>query len=73
MKLEPVRREEEGVRITLSEPLDAAAVKLTGNVAGKGPFTGTLLHRGWRAAEITLPTAVAEHDARILAQAEVEL
>jgi uncharacterized protein DUF2760 len=73
VKLEPVRSEEEGVKVTLPDPLDAAQVKLTGNVTGKGPFTGTLRHRGWRAAEITLPTAVAGHDARILAQAEVEL
>jgi hypothetical protein len=73
VKLEPVRSEEEGVQVTLPEPLDGAEVKLTGNVTGKGPFTGTLRHRGWRAAEITLPTAVAGHDARILAQAEVEL
>jgi hypothetical protein len=73
VKLEPVRMEEEGVQVTLADPLDAAQVKLTGNVTGKGPFTGTLRHRGWRAAEITLPTAVAGHDARILAQAEVEL
>ena len=73
VKLEPVRTEEEGVQVTLLEPLDAAEVKLTGNVTGKGPFTGTLRHRGWRAAQITLPTAVAGHDARILAQAEVEL
>ncbi len=73
VKLEPVRTEEEGVKVTLADPLDAATVKLTGNVTGKGPFTGTLRHRGWRASEITLPTAVAGHDARILAQAEVEL
>ena len=73
VKLEPVRSEEEGVKVTLPDPLDAAAVKLTGNVTGKGPFTGTLRHRGWRASEISLPTAVAGHDARILAQAEVEL
>ena len=71
--LEPVRTEEEGTRVTLPDPLDAASVKLTGNVTGKGPFTGTLRHRGWRAAEITMPTAVAGHDAHILAQAEVEL
>ncbi len=71
--LEPVRTEEEGTRVTLPDPLDAASVKLTGNVAGKGPYTGTLRHRGWRAAEITMPTAVAGHDAHILAQAEVEL
>lgn len=73
VKLEPVRTEEEGARVTLPDPLDAASVKLTGNVTGKGPFTGTLRHRGWRAADITMPTAVAGHDAHILAQAEVEL
>lgn len=73
VKLEPVRGEEEGAQLTLPEPLDVASVKLTGNVQGKGPYTGTLRHKGWRAAEITLPTAVAGHDARILAQAEVEL
>lgn len=73
VKLEPVRSEEEGTRVTLPDPLDAASVKLTGNVTGKGPFTGTLRHRGWRAADITMPTAVAGHDAHILAQAEVEL
>jgi hypothetical protein len=73
VKLEAVRTEEEGVKVTIPDPVDAAAVKLTGNVQGKGPYTGTLRHKGWRAAEITLPEAVAGHDARILAQAEVEL
>jgi hypothetical protein len=73
VKLEPVRTEEEGARLTLEEPLDVAAVKLTGNVQGKGPYSGTLRHRGWKAAGITMPTAVDGHDARILAQAEVEL
>jgi hypothetical protein len=73
VKLEPVRTEEEGTKLTLDGPLDASAVKLTGNVQGKGPYTGTLRHRGWRAAEITMPTAIAGHDAHILAQAEVEL
>jgi len=73
VKLEPVRSEEEGVKVTLQEGFDPAEVKLTGNVQGKGPHTGTLRHRGWRAAEITLPTAVAGHDARVIAQAEVEL
>jgi hypothetical protein len=73
VKLEPIRAEEEGAKLTLEEPLDASAVKLTGNVQGKGPYSGTLRHRGWRAVEITMPTAVAGHDPRVLAQAEVEL
>lgn len=73
VKLEAVRSEEEGVRVTLPEGFDAEEVKLTGNVQGKGPYTGTLRHRGWRASSISLPTAVGAHDVRIVAQAEVEL
>lgn len=72
VKLEPVRSEEEGAKLTLPE-VDAAQVKLTGNVAGSGPYSGTLRHKGWRAKEVSLPTAIAGHDARVIAQAEVEL
>jgi hypothetical protein len=42
-------------------------------VVGKAPFTGTLSHRGWRAAKVTLPQLAESHDARVLAPAEVEL
>lgn len=69
--LEPVRKEEEGAKVTLET--SPAEIKLTGNVQGKGPHTGTLRHRGWRATEVKLPTAVEGHDTRIVAQAEVEL
>ncbi len=71
--LEPLRSEAEGSRITLPEGFDAAAVRVTGNVVGKAPFTGTLSHRGWRATDTRLPKLAAGHDAAILAQAEVEL
>jgi len=71
--IEPVRSEDEGQRVTLPEGFDAAAVRLTGNVVGSAPFTGTLCHRGWRVAETRLPKLVGEHDPAILAPAEVEL
>lgn len=71
VKLEPVRTEEEGTKVTLDG--SGQDVKLTGNVQGKGPHTGTLRHRGWRAVEIKLPVAVEGHDVKIVAQAEVEL
>jgi hypothetical protein len=71
--IEPVRSENEGARVTLPEGFDAASVRLTGNVVGKAPFTGVLNHRGWRAAEVRLPQLAEQHDARILAPAEVEL
>jgi hypothetical protein len=70
--LVPVRAEEEGVKVTLPEA-NPNEVKLTGNVAGKGPHTGTLRHKGWKATDVRLPQAVAGHDPRVVAQAEVEL
>lgn len=73
VKLEPVRTEEEGARVTVAEAANPNDVKLTGNVQGKGPHTGVLRHRGWRVTDVTLPTAVAGHDAHVVAQAEVEL
>ena len=71
--IQPLRSETEGSRVTLPEGFDAAAVRVTGNVVGKAPFTGTLSHRGWRATDTRLPKLAAGHDAAILAQAEVEL
>ena len=71
--LAPVRSESEGARLTLPVGFDAAATRITGNVVGQAPFTGTLAHRGWRATDTRLPQLAPQHDARILAQAEVEL
>ncbi|HEY1150015.1 MAG TPA: DUF2760 domain-containing protein [Pseudoduganella sp.] len=71
--IEAVRNEAEGSRVTLPEGFDAAAVRLTGNVVGKAPFTGTLSHRGWRATSVRLPKLAEAHDAKVLAPAEVEL
>jgi hypothetical protein len=72
-KLAPVRREDEGAKVTLQAGFNAAEVKLIGNVTGSAPFNGVLRHRGWRAAELSLPTPVAGHDASVIAPAEVEL
>lgn len=69
----PLRNESEGARVTLQEGFDPSSVRLTGNVVGKAPFTGSLVHRGWRAAEVKLPRIANTHDTRILAPAEVEL
>ncbi|MCA1245357.1 DUF2760 domain-containing protein [Massilia sp. MS-15] len=71
--IEPVRSEAEGARLTLEEGFDAASVRLTGNVVGQAPFKGTLSHRGWRATKVQLPQLAEQHDARVLAPAEVEL
>jgi len=71
--IDAIHTEAEGSRVTLPEGFDASAVRLTGNVVGKAPFTGTLSHRGWRASSVRLPKLAEAHDAKVLAPAEVEL
>lgn len=73
LELEPVRGEQEGTRITLQVGFDASAVRLTGNVVGQPPFSGTLAHRGWRVTQIKLPKITEGHEVKVLAPAEVEL
>jgi hypothetical protein len=72
-EIEPVRVEEEGARVKLDQGFDADAVKLVGDVKGEPPYAGVLRHRGWRANRLELPRIVGDHDAHVLAPAEVEL
>ncbi|WP_028228487.1 DUF2760 domain-containing protein [Paraburkholderia ferrariae] len=71
--IRPVRDESEGSRVTLPEGFDATAVRLTGNVVGTAPFSGSIAHRGWRVTDVKLPKRVKTHDATVIAPAEVEL
>ena len=71
--LAPIRSEQEGGKITLQQGFDASSVRLTGNIVGSAPFTGTLIHKGWQVTTIRLPKLTQGHDAKILAAAEVEL
>ncbi|MBK4735612.1 DUF2760 domain-containing protein [Noviherbaspirillum pedocola] len=71
--IEPVLKETEGSSITVQPGFDAGAIRLTGNVVGSAPFSGTVGHRGWRAIEIHLPALAEGHNAHVVAPAEVEL
>ncbi len=73
VKLERIRTEAEGSRVTLAAGFSASEVRLTGQVAGSPPFNGTLTHAGWRAVDIELPQLSDGHDVRVIAPAEVEL
>ncbi|MGF1694517.1 DUF2760 domain-containing protein [Vibrio kyushuensis] len=73
VSLTSIRTEEEETRITIEEGFNAQQVRLTGNVTGSAPFTGTLVHKGWKATDMTLPKLAKNYDASIIAPAEVEL
>jgi hypothetical protein len=71
--VEPVLDADEDEAISVDSGFDPARVRLIGNVAGLGPWKGTLRHHGWRAAKVTLPSLSEGHDVTIVAPAEVEL
>lgn len=71
--IEPVLGGEEGKPVTVEPGFDPDAIRLVGSVSGSAPFRGVLNHGGWRAAEVTLPERVRDHDASVLAPAEVEV
>ena len=71
--LETVRTDKEGSKVTLAKGFDASEVRLTGNIVGQAPFTGNLIHKGWKVTNIRLPKLTAGHNAKIIAAAEVEL
>ncbi len=68
-----IRSEDEDTRVTLPQGFNAAEVRLTGNVVGEAPFTGTLIHKGWKVTDVKLPKLAEGHDTSLVAPAEVEL
>lgn len=71
--LVPIRSEAENTRVTIESGFDPQAIRLTGRVVGEAPFKGLLIHRGWRVTASRLPQCTENHDASIIAPAEVEL
>jgi hypothetical protein len=73
--LRPVRDEREGATVTVPAAYAADEYRLVGKIAGEAPFTGRLVHRGWRAETVKLPRVLRPADERLptIAPAEVEL
>ncbi len=71
--LDVVKSDAEGSRITVPKGFNATEIRLTGNIVGQAPFTGTLIHKGWKVTDIRLPKLTESHNAKIVAAAEVEL
>jgi hypothetical protein len=73
MSFTPVSDTPEGNGINLPADFDKNAYRLTGNITGSGPFNGSLVHKGWKVADLSLPQLADGIDLHIVAAAEVEL
>jgi hypothetical protein len=71
--LEPVLAGQENASVRVDPGFDPSRIRLTGNVVGEPPFTGTLRHHGWRTAKVVLPELTGSTDPTVVAPAEVEL
>jgi len=71
--VEPVLKDAEGATVKVPAGFDAQRIRLTGNVVGQPPFSGTLKHHGWMATGVRLPVVSEALDPRVLVAAEVEL
>jgi hypothetical protein len=71
----PIRGESEGSKVTVSEGYRADEYRLVGKISGQAPFSGTLMHRGWKTESVKLPRVLRTGDDRFptIAPAEVEL
>lgn len=69
----PLRDEQEGAAIHIPKGFDPAEIKVVGKVKGEPPFTGVLLHRGWKAHKRSLPKKTGEQTPEVICPAEVEV
>jgi Domain of unknown function (DUF2760) len=74
-EIRSVRDENEGSPVTIPVGYAADEYRLIGNIRGPGPFSGTLVHRGWKTEWVKLPRVVRVNADRLptIAPAEVEL
>jgi hypothetical protein len=73
--VKPLREEGEGSKVTVPEGYAPDDYRLVGRISGEAPFTGTLVHHGWRAEWVKLPRLIRATADKLpaIAPAEVEL
>ena len=74
-EIRSVREENEGSSVTVPMGYAADEYRLIGNIRGAGPFSGTLVHRGWKTEWVKLPRMLRANPDQLptIAPAEVEL
>ena len=71
--IRPVMEEREGEKIHVAQGYDPASIKVIGQVKGEPPYTGILVHKGWKAHKRSLPKKTGEHHHEVICPAEVEI
>jgi Domain of unknown function (DUF2760) len=71
--IRPLRDEMEGALVQVPRDYDPAEIKVVGQVKGEPPFTGILVHKGWKAHKRSLPKKTADLTNDVICPAEIEV
>ena len=71
--IRPVMEENEGAKINVAQGYDPTKIKVGGKVKGEPPYTGRLVHKGWKVHKRSLPKKVGDQNSEIIWPAEVEV
>lgn len=68
-----LRDENEGSVIQVEKGYDPSQIKVVGKVSGEPPFSGILIHKGWKAHKKSLPKKIGKQMNEVIYPAEVEI
>jgi Domain of unknown function (DUF2760) len=74
-RIRPLREESEGSTVQVAAGYPVDEYRLLGKIRGPAPFSGVLVHHGWKTDTVKLPRIVRSSTNRLpaIAPAEVEL
>ena len=74
-QISPVRAESEGSMVQVAAGYSPDEYRLVGKISGQAPFSGVLVHHGWKTDAVNLPRVLRSSIDRLpaIAPAEVEL
>lgn len=74
-RISPVRAESEGSTVQVATGYSPDEYRLLGKISGPAPFSGVLVHHGWKTDAVNLPRVLRSATGRLpaIAPAEVEL
>jgi Domain of unknown function (DUF2760) len=74
-RISPVRKESEGATVQVAAGYSPDEYQLLGKISGPAPFSGVLVHHGWKTDAVNLPRLARSSTDRLptIAPAEVEL
>lgn len=72
-QIEPIRAEGEGASITVPAGYSAEEFRLVGNLSGEAPFTGKIVHKGWKTTSVKLPRVLKSDQIPAIAPAQIEV